>query len=242
MSGIYQIYNPITNKRYIGSSINIERRLKEHLRNLRANRHCNQHLQNAWNKYPEQLIFEELEFCEPTELISFEQYYIDYYRSYDRNFGYNIDRYASHSGNHLSEETKIKISNKHKGKKLQEETVQKIRLKNTGKKKPKQSKKMKQLFDSGKLTFPRYNEVSEYKQKLWSQHLSESAKKRYADYNNRPKGISILVVQDDGNKFIFPSKREAARILKVDKSAITYAIQHCNGRLNKIKAFVFEQE
>lgn len=34
MSGIYQIYNPINNKRYIGSSINVERRLKEHLRNL----------------------------------------------------------------------------------------------------------------------------------------------------------------------------------------------------------------
>ena len=28
MSGVYQIYNPINNKRYIGSSINVERRLK----------------------------------------------------------------------------------------------------------------------------------------------------------------------------------------------------------------------
>lgn len=43
MSGIYQIYNPINNKRYIGSSINVERRLKEHLRNLEKNRHCNDH-------------------------------------------------------------------------------------------------------------------------------------------------------------------------------------------------------
>lgn len=45
MSGIYQIYNPINNKRYIGSSINVERRLKEHLRNLEKNRHSNNHLQ-----------------------------------------------------------------------------------------------------------------------------------------------------------------------------------------------------
>lgn len=44
MSGIYQIYNPINNKRYIGSSINVERRLKEHLRNLEKNRHSNNHL------------------------------------------------------------------------------------------------------------------------------------------------------------------------------------------------------
>lgn len=31
--GIYQIYNPINEKRYIGSSINIVRRLKEQGRN-----------------------------------------------------------------------------------------------------------------------------------------------------------------------------------------------------------------
>lgn len=38
MSGIYQIYNPINNKRYIGSSINVERRLKEHQGNNRQNK------------------------------------------------------------------------------------------------------------------------------------------------------------------------------------------------------------
>lgn len=57
MSGIYQIYNPINNKRYIGSSINVERRLKEHLRNLEKNRHCNDHLQSAYNKYKDVLQF-----------------------------------------------------------------------------------------------------------------------------------------------------------------------------------------
>lgn len=41
MSGVYQIYNPINNKRYIGSSINVERRLKEHLRNLRMSYNFN---------------------------------------------------------------------------------------------------------------------------------------------------------------------------------------------------------
>lgn len=34
MSGIYQIYNPINNKRYIGSSINVERRLIDRLNKL----------------------------------------------------------------------------------------------------------------------------------------------------------------------------------------------------------------
>lgn len=55
MSGVYQIYNPITNKRYIGSSINVERRLKEHLRNLKRNNHHNMYLQAAYNKYEDAL-------------------------------------------------------------------------------------------------------------------------------------------------------------------------------------------
>lgn len=53
MSGVYQIYNTVNGKRYIGSSIHIEQRFKEHLRNLRANKHVNAHLQSAWNKYGE---------------------------------------------------------------------------------------------------------------------------------------------------------------------------------------------
>lgn len=84
MSGIYQIYNPINNKRYIGSSINVERRLKEHLRNLEKNRHCNDHLQSAYNKYKDVLQFQFLEECEPDECLIFEQYYLDYYKSYIR--------------------------------------------------------------------------------------------------------------------------------------------------------------
>lgn len=78
MSGVYQIYNPINNKRYIGSSINVERRLKEHLRNLKKNTHCNVHLQSAYNKYKDVLQFQFLEECEPDECLIFEQYYLDY--------------------------------------------------------------------------------------------------------------------------------------------------------------------
>jgi group I intron endonuclease len=112
MSGIYQIYNPINNKRYIGSSINVERRLKEHLRNLEKNRHCNDHLQSAYNKYKDVLQFQFLEECEPDECLIFEQYYLDYYKSYIREFGYNIDPEAKYAGKHLSEETKEKLDRK----------------------------------------------------------------------------------------------------------------------------------
>lgn len=80
MSGVYQIYNTVNGKRYIGSSIHIEQRFKEHLRNLRANKHVNAHLQSAWNKYGEHsFILEEVELCEPDQCLKVEQEYIDYY-------------------------------------------------------------------------------------------------------------------------------------------------------------------
>ena len=128
-SGIYQIYNPINEKRYIGSSINIVRRLKEHRRNLIAQRHHNQHLQNAWNKYGDLLEFKPLEYCEPDQLLDLEQQYIDYYNSADRRFGYNIDAIANHAspGFHLSDETKAKLSKAHLGKKRTPEIIEKCR-------------------------------------------------------------------------------------------------------------------
>jgi group I intron endonuclease len=49
--GIYKITNIVTNKLYVGSSIDIKRRKYEHIRLLKNNKHNNIHLQNAYNKY-----------------------------------------------------------------------------------------------------------------------------------------------------------------------------------------------
>lgn len=49
MIGIYKII--INNKVYIGSSFNIQKRLIQHKSDLKNNRHDNQYLQNAYNKY-----------------------------------------------------------------------------------------------------------------------------------------------------------------------------------------------
>ena len=50
---IYQIINNETEQRYIGKTIDIQRRKKEHLDKLRQNNHINKKLQNAWNAYGE---------------------------------------------------------------------------------------------------------------------------------------------------------------------------------------------
>jgi hypothetical protein len=51
ISGIYKIVNKINGKYYIGSSINIHRRWREHKCGLLNNKHPNLHLQKSWNKY-----------------------------------------------------------------------------------------------------------------------------------------------------------------------------------------------
>jgi group I intron endonuclease len=77
-------------------------------------------LQNAWIKYGENnFIFEAIEKIEDEKiLVSKEQEYIDKYKSYDVDIGYNINKNAnSRLGTVLSEETKRKISDAQKGEK-----------------------------------------------------------------------------------------------------------------------------
>ena len=53
MIGIYSITNIINNKKYIGQSVDIKSRLRNHKWELRHNRHFNDHLQKSFNKYGE---------------------------------------------------------------------------------------------------------------------------------------------------------------------------------------------
>lgn len=80
-SGIYKIVNLINNKFYIGSSIDMIKRWNVHLTLLRHNKHKNQHLQNAFNKYGEMNIrFEIVSIIENNEdMLKEEQRLIDEY-------------------------------------------------------------------------------------------------------------------------------------------------------------------
>lgn len=112
-SGIYQIENRINGKRYIGSAVRLSHRRKQHLSDLRCGRHCNPHLQAAFDKYGEhEFAFEVLGQVPSDNLIVREQHYLD-------TLGpeYNI---APTAGNQLgyrhSQETRRKISESGSGK------------------------------------------------------------------------------------------------------------------------------
>lgn len=90
MQGIYKIENIKNNKKYIGSSKNIEKRFRDHKKNLETGKHHSIKLQRAWNKTKNKNIF-SFEVIEEVKdiknLKKREQYYIDLYDAYYN--GYN---------------------------------------------------------------------------------------------------------------------------------------------------------
>jgi len=133
ISGVYQIKNNINGNRYIGSSIDIHRRFYSHRYKLRIQKHVNNYLQNAWNKYGEEnFTFDVLLLCPHDQVLLYEQAYLD-----KTKHQYNIANVAEAPmlGLHHSEETKKIISEKSKkysGHKLTDETKQKIRMSRLG--------------------------------------------------------------------------------------------------------------
>lgn len=142
-SGIYKITNTISNKVYIGSAVVLKRRLTSHYTSLLSKTHHNQILQRSWNKHGyNNFHFEIVEIVEnENNLINREQYWIDFYTSYNRKLGYNIAPIAGSSlGIARTDETKQRISKSKrelnsKAKKINEKTASLIKsLLNEGKK------------------------------------------------------------------------------------------------------------
>lgn len=104
ISGIYQILNKITNKSYIGSSINCVKRIGYHKSLLKYNKHNNTYLQNSYNKHNlNNFEFKIIEVCDENKLLEREQYYVNLLGNY------NITKEVIR--NIPSEESKLKHSN-----------------------------------------------------------------------------------------------------------------------------------
>lgn len=120
MIGIYKITNLINQKSYIGQSIDIENRLKNHKKHAftsnTKDKEYNKPLYCAIRKYGvDNFSYEILEECTIVELNNKEIFYIELYDTYNK--GYNCNR----GGNQRCEE------NFHSNHKLEKEDVYQIR-------------------------------------------------------------------------------------------------------------------
>lgn len=143
MVGVYCITNKINNKKYIGQSIYLELRLRQHKNKLNSGKHENQYLQNAWNKYGGgSFNFVALELYDnisKDKLDEIEAMYIYVTGSMNKDNGYNMKSGGAVS--HMTDEVKQKISKANKGqipyskgKPMSEEQKIKISIANKGKK------------------------------------------------------------------------------------------------------------
>ena len=125
MGCIYSILNKVNGKIYVGLTIDVKRRFKEHKSELRSGIHYNSHLQRAWNKYGEDAFeFNVLEYCSDDKLSDNESWWIDYFDSTNKLKGYNqITGGKCNNGSanpmynkHHSIESRKKMSESRKGK------------------------------------------------------------------------------------------------------------------------------
>lgn len=88
---IYQIINKVNGLRYIGKTIDINKRRQKHFQQLKDNKHINKKLQAAWNKYGQDnfdFIYETFNIETNEELNLLEKLYIRKFNSFEN--GYNL--------------------------------------------------------------------------------------------------------------------------------------------------------
>lgn len=153
LSGVYKIQSIVSpNKFYVGSAVCLPKRQREHLRDLKNNKHKNIKLQNHYNKYGgDDMVFSVLARCDIKDLIPTEQSFIDSCNPWFnicKKAGSTLGKPAYNKGIPMSEEQKVKIraarklqENPFQGRHHSAETKRKLAETSTGKKHSEEHKK-----------------------------------------------------------------------------------------------------
>lgn len=77
LCGIYVIICTVTGEMYVGSSVDVRRRWRQHRNRLRKGTSTSPRLQSAWTTYPDHFSFALLQECLEEKLHSMEQQWFD---------------------------------------------------------------------------------------------------------------------------------------------------------------------
>ena len=110
-SGIYTITSLIDGKLYVGYGSDMSKRWNRHRTDLFLNKHRNDHLQLAWNKYgASNFVFEVLEHWDKKYLPSMENYWCNMLDSHNKERGYNKQPTGPNGNTTHHADTKRKMS------------------------------------------------------------------------------------------------------------------------------------
>jgi group I intron endonuclease len=170
-SGIYRIVCLITGRMYVGSSLDLQKRKRDHFSLLRRNAHTNKKLQHAFNKYgPDAFRFEIVELVLAPFLLEREQYWLDKIRP-----ALNIARstQSAHLGLKHSPASRAKMSARlrgrtahNRGKKSSPEAIEKNRQAKLGKKASPATKEKMRVRMTGNTINQGRKHTTEYIEKL----------------------------------------------------------------------------
>lgn len=210
--GVYEIICIPNGKKYVGSTVKVRKRFREHLRMLRANVHSNPPLQNTWNKYGEENFeFRVIEYTKGH--LDLEQKCLD-----SKLWALNINDLATGGNTQFkrygfkhSQETRLKLSEIQKGKIIPLEQRQKMSDAHKGKSKiwlrgrpahnrgqspsDEARQKMSEAHRGQKLS---PNAVVGIK-KYWKEHGDELRKKISDGNKGRPKTEEELILLSIAN-------------------------------------------
>lgn len=202
-TGIYRWINKLNNNTYVGSGLNLSKRVSEYYNQSELKRNSRP-IHAALLKYGyENFILEILEYCRADELIKREQYYLDLL-----NPEYNILKYAysllgyKHTPENIakfklkkvSQELKDILSSVHSGKEVSQETRDKLSL-----------------------------AITNYKK---NNPLSPEALANITAKTTEREGVPVTLLNTQTNEELeFPTLTKAGEYLDVKRQAIRNAIK-----------------
>lgn len=145
VAGIYLLCNVVNGKCYVGQSVNISRRWREHLKAMRSNHKS--HLYDAMRKHgAENFMLVVLEECGPEQADAREAFWMAHFDCHANGYNY---RPAGKLTQTLTPEARASISNRLRGKKMSPERIEQMRQTSTGKPCSESAKAKLREFHSG---------------------------------------------------------------------------------------------
>lgn len=225
---IYKITNIVNNKCYIGSTNKLNRRWNFHISCLNNNKHHSYHLQKSWIKYgSNNFVFEEIACCNLINRDYLESFYIDYFKSSNRQNGYNLRISATN----LSQESIEKIRLGHIGKIVSFTSIQKTIATRKANSDVWHSKETKQKIGNahkGKIVSDKTKKIqskalkNRWQNPIYQEHFCKAA------LNGRIAQSKSVLQYDLNNNLLneFSSIKQAEKELFLSSRAVAKSIKH----------------